>query len=75
MASKQTDARTAIIALMRDGRERNLNDVYVRVRGDREKLLKVLRRLAFEGLLMTDAVDYGSKKMTTYRIAQAEAAE
>ena len=71
MASKQTDARTAIIALMRDNRERTFNDIFNRVRGDENELRSEIRRMIREGILTRDEVFYGSHGLSTYMIAQA----
>lgn len=75
MASKQTDARTAIIALMRDNRERTFNDIFNRVRGDAATLRREIRRLTYDGYLTRDPMAHGDEKVGVYRIKQIEAAE
>jgi hypothetical protein len=64
-----------IIRLMVDGRERTVNDVHVRIKGDVNVLRKALVRLAQRGYLASNPVSFGNQKMVVYRIAGREAAE
>ena len=75
MGTKQTDARTAIIALMRDDRERTFNDILTRVRGDSIRLQWEITQMIREGIIDREVARFGGEKINIYRMAQVEAAE
>ena len=75
MGTKQTDAHTAIIALMRDDRERTFNDILTRVRGDSIRLQWEITQMIREGIIDREVARFGGEKINIYRMAQVEAAE
>lgn len=75
MGTKQTDARTAIVALMRDDRERTFNDILTRVRGDSIRLQWEITQMIREGIIDREVARFGGEKINIYRMAQVEAAE
>ncbi|SLN74815.1 hypothetical protein ROJ8625_04106 [Roseivivax jejudonensis] len=60
-----------ILAVMKDGRERTIDDVMTRVKGSREAVRRRLSELADAGLLVRDRINVqGNSSITIYRKEQ-----